>query len=342
MTAGEEDLKARNADWRTNGCLPVDSRFFPDIPMPDTAMWPVPRLREKYGKPGLFVKFEASLPSGSLKDRASFLVAAQARALGVEEIVLASTGNAGSSMACIGAAAGLKVRLFLPASAPRGKIVQAGQYGAVLELVDGSYDDAFRRSLVFIAEHGGLSRNTGYNPFTTEGKKTVSFEIAAQAGVPDRIFVPVGDGVILSGLYRGFEDLVAMGLADSMPRITAVQAEGSSAIYRAWKDGDFAAPVTCNTVADSIAVEEPQAGYLALEKLRRYGGDVITVSDEEILLAQRELSGGAGIFAEPSAAAAWAGFVKRAGDISRDEYAVVLATGSGLKDIESAAKGLEL
>jgi threonine synthase len=341
MHPSAADRRGAGTDWRANGCLPADPAMFPPVPMPDTPVWTVPRLRERYAKRRLFVKFEASLPSGSLKDRASFLVAAQARSNGIGEIALASTGNAGSSMACIGAAAGIPVRLFLPAAAPQGKIVQAAQYGAILTLVDGSYDDAFAASLEYIAASGALSRNTGYNPFTTEGKKTVSFEIASQIGIPDRVFVSAGDGVILCGLYKGFEDLIALGLADRIPKITAVQAAGSSAIYRAWKGGGFDAPEPCDTLADSISVEVPQAGHLALDKLKAHGGEVVIVDDGEILAAQKELSDGAGIFSEPSAAAAWAGWAKRREQIGEDELVLVLVTGSGLKDVASAARGLE-
>jgi threonine synthase len=342
MEVEGQDRPAADPDWRTNGCLPVEPRFYPPIPLPDTPIWPVPRLRDRYGHGNLFVKYEAAMPSGSLKDRASFLVAAQAQQHGIGEIALASTGNAGSSMACIGAAAGIDVSLFLPASAPKGKIVQAAQYGARLELVDGTYDDAFARSLEYIRESGALSRNTGFNPFTTEGKKTVSFEIAAQIGIPHRVFVPVGDGVILSGLYKGFEDLVKLGLADRIPRITGVQAEGSSAITRAFTEGDFSDRVACSTLADSISVELPQAGYLALKKLHAHDGSMLTVCDDEILAAQRELASGAGVFAEPSAAAAWAGYLAMKDQIEKSEKVVILITGSGLKDIASAAKGLDL
>ncbi len=336
------DTLPAGSDWRANGCLPVPSGFFPDIPLPDTPVWPAKRLRSRYSQADLWIKYEASMPSGSLKDRASYLVAAQAAYHGIGEIALASTGNAGSSMACIGAAAGLEVTLFLPASAPKGKIVQAAQYGARLQLVEGTYDDAFARSLEYIQSSGALSRNTGYNPLTTEGKKTVSFELAAQIGIPDTVFLPVGDGVILSGLYKGFEDLMVLGLSDRVPRIVGVQAEGSSAITRAWQDGDFTQRRACTTLADSISVELPQAGCLALAKLRKHRGRMLTVSDGEILSAQRELASLAGAFAEPSAAAAWAGYLSMREELGKSERVVILITGSGLKDIDSAAKGLEL
>ena len=157
-------------------------------------------------------------PTGSLKDRASFLVSAFAAKFGMREIVLASTGNAGSSMAGVGAAAGQQVTLFLPKAAPKAKLIQALQYGAKVFRVDGTYDDAYELSLAYTAKFGGLSRNTAYNPMTIEGKKTVSLEVFRQLGqIPDHLFVSVGDGCILSGVYKGFRDLRQLGMTIACP-----------------------------------------------------------------------------------------------------------------------------
>ncbi|HRU28783.1 MAG TPA: pyridoxal-phosphate dependent enzyme [Treponema sp.] len=218
--------------------LPVDSRFFPPIPVGHTPLWEPMRLRELTDIPNLFIKDDTCEPSGSFKDRASFLVAAFALERGIKEIALASTGNAASSMAAVGAASHINIRVFLPKKAPIAKRIQVLQYGAALTEIDGTYDVAFEASLAYSRETGVLSRNTAYNPLTIEGKKTVSFEIASQLAElgkrADHIFVPVGDGVILAGLYKGFEDLLRLGTLERMPVIWACQAEGSSAIARAW------------------------------------------------------------------------------------------------------------
>ncbi|MDP2791070.1 MAG: pyridoxal-phosphate dependent enzyme, partial [Rectinemataceae bacterium] len=220
--------------------LPVEPEFFPSLPVGDTPLWQPTRLREALDAPNLYLKDDTCNPSGSYKDRASWLVAAFACKFGLKEIALASTGNAASSMACVGAAAGLKITVFLPASAPAAKRVQVLQYGAELREVQGSYDQAFDESLAYSAATGVLSRNTAYNPLTIEGKKTASFEIARQlAGgsaallAPDHIFVPTGDGVILAGVIKGFEDMLKLGLTTTMPTFWTAQAEGSSAIARA-------------------------------------------------------------------------------------------------------------
>ena len=332
--------------------LPVESEWFAPIPVGKTPLWAPQRLRDEFDAPNLWLKDDTCNPSGSFKDRASWLVAAFAKKHGVQEIVLASTGNAASSMAAVGAAAGLRIKVFLPASAPAAKRIQVLQYGAELIAVDGSYDQAFDLSLEYSTRTGSLSRNTAYNPLTIEGKKTVSFEIVqdlceAGAGAPDHVFVPVGDGVILAGVYRGFEDLLKLGRIRKMPTLWACQAEGSSAIARALASGRdgagaFATPISSQTLADSIAVDVPRNGLHALSKLKKYGGQAVIVTDIEILSAQKTLASGSGLFAEPSSSAAFAGWLKVRTTIGPQEHCVLLITGSGLKDVKSAALALGL
>ncbi len=258
-------------------------------------------------------------------------------------------------MACVGAAAGLKITVFLPASAPAAKRIQVLQYGAELREVKGTYDQAFDESLAYSKATGVLSRNTAYNPLTIEGKKTASFEIARDLGralapaslgdavasciAPDHVFVPTGDGVIMAGIIKGFEDLLRLGLTKKMPTFWVAQAEGSSAIARALSTGCFEERPS-DTLADSISVDIPRNGSFVLSKLRKHGGKGITVSDEEILAAQRRLSSLSGLFAEPSSACAFACYLKAKETIPREESVVVMLTGSGLKDIRNAAKAV--
>lgn len=332
--------------------LPVPREWLPSIPVGDTPLWAPERLRREFDAPRLWLKDDTCNPTGSLKDRASFLVAGFARQHGLREIVLASTGNAASSMAGVGAAAGLAVKVFLPEAAPVAKRVQVLQYGAELVPVAGTYDEAFDLSLDYSRRTGSLSRNTAYHPLTIEGKKTVAYEIvdglrAAGAGAPAHVFVPTGDGVILAGVYRGFENLVKLGRLGRMPVVWACQAEGSSAIARALASGRsgadaFDAPVPSKTLADSIAVDVPRNGIHALAKLRQHGGQAVTVSDDQILAAQKHLAAGSGLFAEPSSSAAFAGWLKVRERVPPEDNCVLLVTGSGLKDIRSAALGCGL
>ncbi len=322
--------------------LPVDRQYFPDLPIGKTPLWQPPHLNLKLAYPNLFIKDDTCNLSGSLKDRASWLVTAFAKKEGIREIVVASTGNAASSMAAVGAAAGLQVTIFIPESAPRAKLIQSLQYGARVILCVGNYDTAFDLSLDFCKQSAQiLSRNTGYNPLTMEGKKTVALEIYQSLHrAPDFVFVPVGDGVIMGGIYKGFRDLHKSGLIDKIPTVVAVQAQGSNAVYQAWRKGHFR-KVASHTIADSIAVDMPRNGYYTLQQLKRYQGRCITVSDDEILCAQKELSSQAGLFTEPAAAAAYAGFLKIKQIIDQQATIVILATGNGLKDVDAAAKMVE-
>jgi len=330
------------ADWTIASLLPVEERFFPPIPVGNTPLWAPERLRQELAFPGLHLKDDGLNPTYSLKDRASFLVSAFASKFGIEEIALASTGNAGSSMAGVGAAAGQKVTLFLPKAAPKAKLIQALQYGAKVFRVDGSYDDAYDLSLAYTAKFGGMNRNTAYNPMTIEGKKTVSLEVFRQLGrVPDVVFVSVGDGCILSGVYKGFRDLRLLGLADRLPVVYAVQAEGSDALARAFEEGVFRRKAS-STVADSISVDVPRNGVHALRQLKEHRGQVVRVSDEQILAAQARLSRTAGLFTEPAGAAAFAGFLEARRWIPPEAVAVILATGNGLKDTAAAGRSVEI
>ena len=322
--------------------LPVEKEFFPPSPVGNTPLWEPENIRKRTGFKNLFIKDDGANPTNSFKDRASYLVSAFARKHGINDIVLASTGNAGSSMAGIGAAAGQKITIFLPETAPPAKIIQALQYGAIVHKVAGNYDMAYDFSMEYSKRAGGMNRNTAYNPMTIEGKKTVSLEVFQQLGkAPDYVFVSTGDGCILGGIYKGFEDLKRLGIISRIPTVYSVQAEGSDALYRAFHSGVFTNVPTA-TIADSICVDVPRNGVHALKKLKENNGRIIKVSDEQIIEAQADLSSSAGLFTEPAGSTAWAGFKKAADDIEKDAVVVIMATGNGLKDTATALKGIHM
>lgn len=326
----------------THELLPIEKKFFPPVPVGNTPLWEPLNLREKLGFDCLYIKDDGANPTSSFKDRASFLVSAYAKKYKIRDISLASTGNAGSSMAGIGAAAGQKITLFLPKSAPEAKLIQALQYGATVFRVDGTYDDAYDLSMAFSKKRGGMSRNTAYNPMTIEGKKTVSIELFRQLKkAPDYLFVATGDGCILSGVYKGFRDLKLLGHIDAVPVIYSVQAETSNALYRAFITGRFE-NIPTRSIADSICVDVPRNGFHALTQLINYNGKVITVSDEMIVQSQATLSSSTGLFTEPAGAAAFAGFLKISHKLPKDAVIVVLSTGNGLKDSRTAAMGVSM
>jgi threonine synthase len=331
---------AAAGDLDISALLPVEARFFPPIPVGNTPLWKPAALRRALGFKHLYVKDEGANPTSSLKDRASYLVSAFAKRHGIETIAVASTGNAGSSMAGVGAAAGQRVILFLPQAAPAAKLVQALQYGATVYRVDGSYDLAYDLSLTYSRRTGAMSRNTAFNPMTIEGKKTVSLELYRQLRrAPDVVFVGTGDGCITAGVYKGFRDLKQLGRIDRLPTVVSVQAETADALYRAFQTGRFVHR-PARTVADSICVDVPRNGVHALDQLKKYGGRVVAVSDDAILTAQAELSRSTGLFTEPAGAAAFAGFLQIRAELPRDATVVILATGNGLKDSAAAARGI--
>ena len=283
-------------------------------------------------------------PTFSYKDRASVLVLVKALELGKDTICTASTGNAASSMSGLCAMVGMKSKIFVPQSIPHEKLTQIRMYGAEVEKINGSYDDAYDISINESQKYGWYNRNTAYNPLTTEGKKSGAFDIFLQMNceAPDKVFVPTGDGSIISGIYKGFYDLKQLDLIEKIPQLIAVQAEGSSGIIDYFENNKFHYKES-NTLADSISVNAPRNLYMAVDAIKSTDGFGIKVSDDEILRAEKYLSQQHGYFVEPSAAAAWAGFIKYSKQSeAKGEKIVVLLTGSGLKDIKNAERALAM
>lgn len=337
--------------WRYAPLLPVADPGFAGTPLHrvgGTPVYELPGIRRSLGMPKLWVKDESPNPSASFKDRASAIVIAAAISRGEKLTVAASTGNAGAAMACMAAATGQKCLILAPRTAPPAKVAQLLSFGAQVVLVDGSYDDAFELSLQATEAFGWYNRNTGFNYLTAEGKKTAAFEIweffldRNEAKVEDlNIFIPVGDGNILTGIWKGFKDLLALGWIERLPRLFGVQAEGSAAIANAYAQGAAVIEaVRSTTLADSISVDLPRDGLRALQAVRESGGEYITVSDAEILAAIPSL-GSAGIFAEPAAAAAFAGLRKALqSGYNPAQPSLVMVTGSGLKDVRAATQAV--
>jgi threonine synthase len=359
-----EDITSRTESslWRYLPLLPVNEPAGDSTPLHAAGWTPVfalPRLADKLGLKHLWLKDESRNPTASFKDRASAVVVTRARELKAEVVVTASTGNAGAALAGMSAAVGQKAVIFAPKSAPQAKVAQLLIFGAKVILVDGSYDDAFDLTVKAADEFGWYCRNTGYNPFTVEGKKTAAFEIwewwmeahrdwhkqdsPLDNHPPLTVFVSVGDGNIISGIHKGFKDLLALGWIPNLPRIIGVQAEGSAAIANAFHaNTEIITPVSATTIADSISVDLPRDGVRAVRATKETGGTYITVSDDEIIKAIVQL-GKMGVFAEPAGAAAYAGLVKATGSgvVGGDDPILVMNTGSGLKDIRAAMQAVQ-
>jgi threonine synthase len=335
--------------WRYRPLLPVrPDSLVPPLAVGWTPLYRAGRLAAELGLKHLWVKDDGRQPTASFKDRASAIAIVKAREKGAEIITTASTGNAAAALSGLCASVGQPNVIFVPESAPQAKIAQLLAFGSTVMLVEGTYGDAFELCLLAAKEYGWYNRNTGYNPYMTEGKKTASYEICEQLGwdAPDRIFVSVGDGCIIGGLHKGLKDLLALGWIHRMPKLMGVQAAGSAYMVQAWANGEDVLtkpPIEAHTVADSISADLPRDRLKAMAAVRETDGAYIQVSDEEILAAIPALARGCGVFAEPAGAAAYAGLVKAVDDglVSPDERIVVLATGNGLKDVASAMKSVE-
>jgi threonine synthase len=347
--------------WRYMPLLPVNDPGFLGTPLRSVGWTPLYKsihLANRLNLDHLWLKDDGRNPTASFKDRASAVVVARAREIGAKLVVTASTGNAGAALAGMAAAAHFPAVILAPKTAPRAKVAQLLIFGAKVILVDGNYDEAFDLTVEAADTFGWYCRNTGYNPFTAEGKKTAAFEICEQftpligaAGqrtqkwsCPDSVFVSVGDGNIISGLHKGFKDLFELGWIEKVPRLFGVQSEGSSAVYNAYAEGtETILPVSANTFADSISVDLPRDGLRAIRAATQTGGAYVAVSDEEILVAMRDLAATEAVFAEPAGATSYAGVVKAVeqGLIQADQHHLALITGSGLKDVPAALKAVE-
>jgi len=336
---------ARNSDysiWRYADVLPIaDRKLIPPLQVGWTPLYHAQRLGTQLALTHLYIKDDGRNPTASFKDRASAVGIVKAREKGRDIMTAASTGNAASSLAGLAASVGMTTYIFVPERAPQAKVAQLLVFGSHVIMVRGTYDQAFDLCLEASAAYGWYSRNTAYNPFLSEGKKTASLEICEQLGwqAPDKVFVSVGDGCIVGGLGKGLRDLCALGLIDRIPQLIGVQAEGSAVLHRAWREGtESITPTVPDTLADSISVGIPRDAIKALRAVRDSGGQFVTVSDEEILDAMRVLARSAGVFGEPAGVTGFAGLRKllQEGRIGPDERIVVLVTGNGLKDVQSA------
>ncbi len=328
--------------WRYTPLMPFEHEpERPPVHIGWTPLYRAERLGRKLGLKNLFIKDDGRNPSASTKDRASAVVIAKSlETSGAQIIACASTGNAASSLACLAAPMGIHAVIFVPETAPAAKVAQLLVFGASVIMVRGTYDDAFDLCLQASEEYGWYNRNTGYNPYTREGKKTLAYEVCEQNGwqCPDWVFVPVGDGNIISGVWKGFRDLHGIGFIDRLPKLVACQAEGSDAVTRAFDSDGVIKPVEGRTVADSIAVSMPRDGEAAVQALIQAGGPAFRISDNEILAAIPEMARETGVFAEPASAVSLAALrgALNADIIGDDETVVLLVTGNGLKDVDSA------
>ncbi|HLV33473.1 MAG TPA: threonine synthase [Spirillospora sp.] len=335
--------------WRYRDLLPL--RPVSSVPLLRVGYTPLlaaPRAATELGLRQVWVKDDGQNPTASLKDRASAMVVARAVENDIRVVSTASTGNAAAALSGLCASVpDMQAIIFVPATAPEAKIAQLLVYGATVLLVEDSYDVAFDLCYELSQSEGWYCRNTGINPFTTEGKKTVAYEIAEQLHwqPPDVVVVSAGDGSIIGSVHKGFWELRELGWIERIPRLIGVQSTGSSALVHAWQN-DLSAvemqPRPAETIADSISASLPRDRAKALRAVRQTGGAFVAVDDAEIVAAIPTLARSTGIFAEPAAAAVYAGAQRAVQSkvIDPDETTVLLVTGSGLKDVKRAQQAV--
>lgn len=345
------DVVEERFDGEIDGDIPSMWKYRPFLPVEDDAdpitlneggtdLFDAPQLSEELGVETR-VKDDSRNPTASFKDRASSVSVTKARHHGHEIVICASTGNAAASLAGYAARGGLDCRIFVPESAPAGKLAQPLVYGADVLQVQGSYAQAFELSMEATAHYGWYNRNAGYNPYQVEGKRTSGFEIAEQTrdDPADWVVVSVGDGCTIAGIWKGLREFEELGYIDEAPKVLGVQAEGASLIHDVFH-GELEPEEVAETLADSIAVAKPANLDKAVNAMRDSGGDCVAVPDQAILDGEVLLGSTEGLYGEPAAAATVAGAEAaiEQGIIDKGESIVLLSSGYGLKDTENARR----
>ena len=338
-------LAGRQASlWRYRELLPVDdTNNVVSLGEGNTPIIEPFALRESLGLHRLFIKDEGLLPTGSFKARGAAVGVTRARELGATTIALPTAGNAGAAWAAYGARAGIGIIVVMPATTPSVIQRETAAYGARVYLVDGSIADAGAVVKRACAEYGWFDGSTLKEPYRIEGKKTMGFEIAEQAGwtLPDVIVYPTGGGVGLIGMWKAFQELRSIGWVedDKLPRFVAVQAEGCAPIVKAFHEDKTESEMWPDpqTFAAGMRVPKALGDFLVLKILRESSGIAIAVSDDQIAAMMRVAGVSEGLLLCPEGAAALVGahLLLKQGFIAEHEDVVVLNTGSGLKYSES-------
>jgi threonine synthase len=335
--------------WRYREFMPIHEAA-PIVTLNEggTGLYLSKRLAVEIGLEQLYVKNEGQNPTGSFKDRGMTVGVTKALELGARHVICASTGNTSASLAAYAARAGLKCTVLIPSGKiAYGKLAQAMIHGARVLQVRGNFDQALEFVLKIAEKHNNIYLLNSINPFRIEGQKSLGFEICEQLNnqAPDRIVIPVGNAGNISAVWKGLTEFYKLGFIKKLPKMTGIQAKGSAPIVRAIKtNSDEIIPVEKpETIATAIRIGAPVSWKKAVNAIRESHGTAETVTDEEILDAQKMLARIEGIFVEPASASSIAGLKKLVsnGVISKDELVVCIATGHGLKDPDTAIKQCE-
>jgi len=337
--------RGSNDVWRYEELLPVKPRFAVRLGEGGTPLLRAKRLGAKLGMKNLYLKDETRNPTASFKDRAMAVGVAKAVEMGKKDVVIASSGNAAASLAAYSAAAGIRCHAFVPDDASIGKLAQLRLYGATTVQCkqEKEGEDATVQAMLRAVEKSGYYPCPSFgpfNPYQVEGPKTMAYEIFEQLSwsSPDAIFVPTGSGCLLTGIWKGVYDFRKLGLVEKLPRLFPVQPEGNKALVKAIqqrkKFSQIVPEAFPKSVASGLLDPFPWDGDAAMAGVGKTRGAGVFASDDEIMKAVKDLASCEGMFSEPSGAAGLAGARKALAEglIDRDDVAVVLVTGSGLKE----------
>lgn len=327
--------------WRYIELLPVsDNVELPHLQVGWTPIYKSHKIAQALNIKEAYIKDDGRNPTASFKDRASSVGVVKAVEKGANIIACASTGNAASSLAGFSAAVGIKSIIFVPERAPEPKITQLLIFGATVIRVKGNYEDAWWFCQRACEKWGWYNRNAAVNPYLVEGKKSAGLEIAEQmqSNMPDWVVFSVGDGCTIAGAWKGILEMHKIGIISKLPRMLGVQAIGASPIVKAFRNKNDLVISDAQTIADSICVGEPRNWRKAVKAIESSDGEMIEVTDEEILEAMRLAARSAAVFGEPAGVAALAGLkrAREAGVVRANQTALVAITGNGLKDVQSA------
>jgi len=343
-TLTKESLPARRADlWRYREVLPVeqDDNII-SLGEGWTPLLRAKRLGESVGVRELYIKDESQNPTQSFKARGMAVAISMARELGVSKVAVPSAGNAAGALAAYAARAGLQSFIFMPRDTPRANVVECEQTGAHVTLLDGLITDCGAEVAKRKEAEGWFDVSTLKEPYRVEGKKTLGYEVAEQLNweLPDVIIYPTGGGTGLIGMWKAFDEMEQMGwIGSKRPRMVTVQAAGCAPIVRAFEEGKRFADEFPNaaTTASGLRVPKAIGDFLILDALRESGGTAVSVTDEELIAATREIGAAEGVFCAPEGAACLPALRKLidAGSVNSGDRIVLFNTGSGVKYMES-------
>ena len=349
-TLKRESLSGRVASlWRYHEVLPVENPVN-QITLGEgmTPLLKAERLGRQLGMGELFIKDESLNPTASFKARGMAVAVSMAKEMGVKKLAVPSAGNAAGALAAYAAKAGLESFIFMPRDTPLANIVECEQMGAHVTLIEGLITDCGRIVAERKDAEGWFDVSTLKEPYRVEGKKTMGYELAEQLNweLPDVILYPTGGGTGLIGMWKAFDEMERMGwIGSHRPRMVTVQAEGCAPIVLAFAAGSSkGAEITdAHTIAAGLRVPKAVGDFIMLDILRTSGGSALSVTDDELIAAVREIGAAEGMFVAPEGAACLPALKKLldSGEVSRDDRVVLFNTGSGLKYLNAFESSTE-